>query len=76
MNSPLEGIKILDFSIAMAAPLGGAMLADMGSGYSSDPVTKKFLEKHVKSPKHATLFRKTWSTWKKAHDDLGQKKLV
>ena len=49
---------------------------DMGSGYSSDPITKKFLEKHVKSPKHATLFRKTWSTWKKAHDDLGQKKLV
>jgi crotonobetainyl-CoA:carnitine CoA-transferase CaiB-like acyl-CoA transferase len=31
LNSPLEGIKILDFSIAMAAPLGGAMLADMGA---------------------------------------------
>jgi crotonobetainyl-CoA:carnitine CoA-transferase CaiB-like acyl-CoA transferase len=31
VNSPLEGIKILDFSIAMAAPLGGAMLADMGA---------------------------------------------
>ena len=32
MASPLEGIKILDFSIAIAAPLGGAMLADMGAG--------------------------------------------
>lgn len=28
---PLEGIKVLDFSIAVAAPLGGAMLADMGA---------------------------------------------
>jgi crotonobetainyl-CoA:carnitine CoA-transferase CaiB-like acyl-CoA transferase len=31
MAAPLEGIKILDFSIAIAAPLGGAMLADMGA---------------------------------------------
>jgi len=31
MAAPLEGIKILDFSIAVAAPLGGAMLADMGA---------------------------------------------
>ncbi len=31
MASPLDGIKILDFSIAIAAPLGGAMLADMGA---------------------------------------------
>jgi len=31
MASPLEGIKILDFAIAVAAPLGGAMLADMGA---------------------------------------------
>ncbi len=28
---PLEGIKVLDFSIAVAAPFGGAMLADMGA---------------------------------------------
>ena len=28
---PLEGIKVLDFSIAVAAPLGAAMLADMGA---------------------------------------------
>lgn len=31
MSFPLEGIKVLDFSIAVAAPLGGAMLADMGA---------------------------------------------
>ena len=31
MGSPLEGIKILDFSIAVAAPFGATMLADMGA---------------------------------------------
>jgi CoA:oxalate CoA-transferase len=31
MATPLEGIKILDFAIAVAAPLGGAMLSDMGA---------------------------------------------
>jgi crotonobetainyl-CoA:carnitine CoA-transferase CaiB-like acyl-CoA transferase len=31
MVAPLEGIRVLDFSVAVAAPLGGAMLADMGA---------------------------------------------
>lgn len=31
MAKPLDGIKILDFSIAVAAPFGGTMLADMGA---------------------------------------------
>ncbi len=31
MTYPLEGIKVLDFSIAVAAPFGGTMLADMGA---------------------------------------------
>lgn len=31
MVSPLEGIRILDLSIAVAAPFGAAMLADMGA---------------------------------------------
>jgi crotonobetainyl-CoA:carnitine CoA-transferase CaiB-like acyl-CoA transferase len=31
MVYPLEGIKVLDFSIAVAAPFGAAMLADMGA---------------------------------------------
>jgi crotonobetainyl-CoA:carnitine CoA-transferase CaiB-like acyl-CoA transferase len=31
MVYPLEGIKVLDFSIAVAAPFGGTMLTDMGA---------------------------------------------
>jgi len=31
MTYPLKGIKILDFSIAVAAPLGAVLLADMGA---------------------------------------------
>jgi formyl-CoA transferase len=31
MVYPLESIKVLDFSIAVAAPFGGTMLADMGA---------------------------------------------
>jgi crotonobetainyl-CoA:carnitine CoA-transferase CaiB-like acyl-CoA transferase len=31
MVSPLEGIKALDFSIAIAAPFGATMLADLGA---------------------------------------------
>lgn len=31
MTYPLEGIKILDFSIAVAAPFGAGMLADLGA---------------------------------------------
>ena len=31
MTAPLDGIKVLDFSIAIAAPLGSAMISDMGA---------------------------------------------
>jgi CoA:oxalate CoA-transferase len=31
MAAPLDGITVLDFSIAIAAPLGSAMLSDMGA---------------------------------------------
>jgi len=49
---------------------------EMGSGYSSDPLTKKFLANNVKKLHNHGIFRKSWSTWKKAHSDSGQRKLV
>ncbi len=49
---------------------------EIGSGYSSDPNTRKFLEKNLKNLEHKGIFRKTWKTWKKAHSDSGQKKLM
>lgn len=48
---------------------------DMGSGYSSDPKTKEFLEKNISNPKSNPLFRKTWATWKNASQKTVQKKL-
>jgi len=43
----------------------------LGSGYTSDPVTKKFLENHGDEYKDKGIIRKSWSTWK----NTGQKKL-
>ncbi len=48
---------------------------DMGSGYTSDPATKRFLEKNIKNHSNKGIFRKTWSTWKKADHKSKQKKL-
>ena len=48
---------------------------EIGSGYCSDPLTRKFLKKNLKKYQNDGIFRKTWSTWKKAHTLLGQKKL-
>ena len=47
----------------------------VGSGYSSDPKTKTFLEKNIKTLNDKGLFRKSWSTWKKAASKSKQKKL-
>ena len=47
----------------------------IGSGYSSDENTRKFLEKNLKKLEHKGIFRKTWKTWKKATSDSKQKKL-
>lgn len=48
---------------------------EIGSGYCSDPLTKKFLEKNAIKHKDSGIFRKTWITWKNAFDKLSQSKL-
>ena len=49
--------------------------SEIGSGYTSDPLTQKFLQKYADKHKDAGIFRKTWITWKKAYQNLGQRKL-
>lgn len=48
---------------------------EIGSGYTSDPLTQKFIEKHAQEYQDDGIFRKTWITWKKASDSFSQKKL-
>lgn len=48
---------------------------EIGSGYCSDPLTLKFLEKYADKHKDAGIFRKSWVTWKKAIEKLGQRRL-
>ncbi len=48
---------------------------EIGSGYCSDPLTCKFLEKHCQKYEDKGIFRKTWSTWKKIIAGSKQKKL-
>jgi ribonuclease HII len=47
----------------------------IGSGYCSDPVTIRFLEKNIQKYENEGLFRHTWSTWKNAVASKEQKKL-
>ena len=49
--------------------------SEIGSGYSSDPRTTKFMEKNVKKYDGDGIFRKTWATWKTAMGKHEQKKL-
>jgi ribonuclease HII len=48
---------------------------EIGSGYCSDPLTCKFLEKNAEKYKDEGIFRKTWITWKNAYSNLKQKRL-
>lgn len=48
----------------------------IGSGYTSDPTTQKFLEKNAIKLENDGIFRKTWITWKNASQKLIQRKLV
>src|SRR3989344_4626071 len=43
---------------------------EIGSGYTSDSATCKFLEKYAEKHKEAGIFRQTWTTWKKACANL------
>ena len=49
---------------------------EIGSGYTSDPATCRFLEKYAEKHKEAGIFRQTWETWKKAYANIGQRRLV
>jgi len=45
---------------------------EIGSGYSSDPSTIKFVQKYANKYKDKGIFRKCWSTWKNASDKIKQ----
>jgi len=48
---------------------------EIGSGYTSDPLTIRFLEKYAHKHQDKGIFRKTWITWKNASQKIGQRKL-
>ncbi|MBT3405126.1 ribonuclease HII [archaeon] len=48
---------------------------EIGSGYCSDPLTQKFLEKFLHKYDNDGIFRKTWTTYKRAKEKLKQRKL-
>ena len=48
---------------------------EIGSGYCSDPLTMRYLNKFAAKHKDSGIFRKTWITWKKAFDNLSQQTL-
>ena len=48
---------------------------EIGSGYTSDPLTSKFLKRNIKKYNKSGIFRKTWSTWKNALGKHEKKRL-
>ncbi len=49
---------------------------DFGSGYSSDPITRKFIENHAHKHKKHGIVRETWRTWQEQETKRRQKKLT
>jgi len=47
----------------------------IGSGYSSDPLTARFLANNIRKYDGHGIFRKSWATWKTAVGNSAQKKL-
>jgi ribonuclease HII len=48
---------------------------EIGSGYTSDPLTQQFLQKHAQKYQDDGIFRKTWVTWRRARGSISQRKL-
>lgn len=48
---------------------------EVGSGYSSDPYTKKFIANEGKKYENHGIIRKSWGTWKDSQKVAAQKKL-
>ena len=49
---------------------------EIGSGYTSDPSTQRFLAKYADKHKKEGIFRLTWKTWKEAIAKHQQRTLV
>lgn len=49
---------------------------EIGSGYTSDPMTQRFLAKNLYKYDGDGIFRKSWQTWKDAKGKAEQKRLV
>ncbi len=49
--------------------------SEVGSGYPSDPLTIRFLEKNAKKYQNEGIFRRSWITYKKAFDKINQQTL-
>lgn len=48
---------------------------EIGSGYCSDPLTCRFLEKNIHKYDSDGIFRKTWATWRNTLGKKEQRKL-